>query len=82
MINIGYIAFIFSSIAFLPQTYHVYETNHTSSLSIYTLILFLISQVIWFLHSFQNRDIALRISTFINVIIYCYLLYKKTMNDM
>lgn len=81
MLNIGFIAFIFSSIAFIPQMIHVYNTNNTDSLSIQTLILFSLSQIFWFIHSFQTMDISLMVSPLINIVIYLYLIFKKYHNE-
>ncbi len=77
MFNYGYIAFIFSSIAFIPQMIHVYNTDDTDSLSFHTLILYISSQILWFAHSFQTMDSALRTATIINFSIYFYLIFKK-----
>ena len=81
MINIGFIAFVFSSVAFIPQMIDVYMTNNTDALSIQTLILFGLSQIFWFMHSFQIMDISLMISPLINILIYSYLIYKKYHNE-
>ena len=81
MFNIGLIALIFSSIAFIPQMVNVYNTNNTHSLSIHSLILFTLSQVFWFIHSFQTMDISLMISPIINIFIYSYLIFKKYSNE-
>ena len=81
MFNIGFLAFIFSSIAFIPQMIDVYRTNNTDALSIQTLVLFGLSQIFWFIHSFQTMDISLMVSPLINIVIYVYLLYKKYHNE-
>jgi MtN3 and saliva related transmembrane protein len=81
MFNIGFLAFIFSSIAFIPQMIDVYRTNNTDALSIQTLVLFGLSQIFWFIHSFQTMDISLMVSPLINIVIYSYLLFKKYHNE-
>ena len=81
MFNIGFIAFIFSSIAFIPQTIDVYNTNDTHSLSIHTLVLYSLAQIFWFIHSFQTMDVSLMISPIINFAIYFYLIFKKYQNE-
>ncbi len=81
MFNIGFVALIFSSIAFMPQVYYVYNTDDTHSLSIHTLILYGLSQIFWFIHSFQTMDISLMISPIINLGIYTYLVHKKFVNE-
>lgn len=81
MFNIGFIALILSSIAFMPQVYYVYTTHDTHSLSIHTLILYALAQIFWFIHSFQTMDVSLMISPIINLGIYIYLVYKKFVNE-
>ena len=80
--NIGYIAFFFGTFAFFPQVVDVYKTNNTNGLSLTTLVLFLLSQIFWFMRSFQNNDIALRLTVGVNTIVYSYLVYKKYTNDL
>jgi len=79
--NFGYIAFFFGTFAFFPQVVDVYKTNNTNDLSLTTLVLFFLSQIFWFIRSFQNHDIALRLTVGINTIVYSYLVYKKYTND-
>lgn len=82
MFNIGFIACIFSSIAFIPQFIYIYNSNDTESLSIYSLIIFSLSQLFWFIHSFQTMDFALIISPIINIMIYSYFIFKKYKNEL
>ena len=81
MFNPGYIAFLFGTFAFFPQVVDVYRTNDTKALSFKTLVLFLISQVFWWAHSFQTHDIALLGTSSVNIVIYSYLVYKKHINE-
>jgi uncharacterized protein with PQ loop repeat len=82
MLNVGYIAFFFGTFAFFPQVVEVYRTNNTNALSFNTLVLFFLSQIFWFMRSFQNHDIALRLTVGVNAIVYSYLVYKKYTNDV
>ena len=81
MFNPGYIAFFFGTFAFIPQVVEVYRTNDTKALSFNTLVLFFLSQIFWFAHSCQARDIALGGTSGVNMIVYSYLVYKKHTND-
>ena len=82
MFNPGYIAFFFGTFAFIPQVVEVYRTNDTKALSFNTLVLFFLSQIFWWAHSYQNHDIALLGTSSINIVIYSYLVYKKHTNDV
>jgi uncharacterized protein with PQ loop repeat len=82
MFNPGYIAFFFGTFAFIPQVVEVYRTNDTKALSFNTLVLFFLSQIFWWAHSYQNNDIALLGTSSINIVIYSYLVYKKHTNDV
>ena len=82
MLNAGLIAFLFGTFAFLPQALAVYRTNDTKSLSFDTLVMFLLSQIFWLMHSLQSHDITLGLTVSVNTIVYSYLVYKKYTNDM
>lgn len=72
----GYIATIMSMTAFIPTVYHVYKTNKSSHLVFSTLVLFLLSQIFWFLHGYERFDYSILVSTSINIILHLYLIYK------
>ena len=72
----GYIATCLSIIAFLPVVYDVYKHNNKKGLVIQSLILFFMSQVMWFLHGNIISDIPVLISTSVNMILYSYLIYR------
>ena len=78
--KIGYLGLLIASTQFIPQVYKVWKTNNTHSLSTYTMILYLIGQIIWIIHSFTVNDIIRRVGCTINIICFSYLFYKKFMN--
>ena len=78
--EIGYLGLLISSTQFIPQVYKVWKTGDTGSLSTMTLIIYLIGQLIWVMHSFAVNDVIRRIQSAINIICFSYLFYKKFMN--
>lgn len=75
--NIGYIAGTFTSFAFLPQVYKVFESKSAKGLSMSTLILFFIGQLLWLNHGMYEKDFSVVIFAFLTGILYVYLIYAK-----
>ena len=42
--------------------------------------MYLIGQIIWDLHSYSVNDIIRRTQSFINIVCFCYLFFKKFTN--
>ena len=78
--QIGYLGILISSIQYIPQAYKIWKTNDTHSFSTSTIIMYLIGQIIWVLHSLSINDIIRSIQSFINLFSVSFLLYKKFMN--
>ncbi len=78
--QIGYLAILISSIQYIPQAYKIWKTNDTHSFSTSTIIMYLIGQIMWVLHSLSINDIIRSIQSFINLLSVSFLLYKKFMN--
>lgn len=74
---LGYIAGTLTSLAFIPQVIKVYKTKNTKALSLVTIILFFIGQILWALHGKFSNDFAVLIFACITGILYIYLIYAK-----
>jgi len=73
---------IVNCIQLFPQLYKTYTTKSVKDLSLYSLLLILISSLLWFLHGYFIIDYTLIISGIINMIInilliILYFFYKK-----
>ena len=78
----GKLALLLAVPAFLPQVYKVYMTNETKSFSSRTLILYILSQIFWFLHAlFKTNDINMVMAAGINFCSFLYIIYKKHYNE-
>lgn len=77
----GYIATFLSITAFIPLVYDVYKNNNTKGLVLSTLIIYLMAQILWFLHGYSLNDKPVLFSTTINMMIYSYLLYRYYMKS-
>ena len=79
---LGKIALFLAVPAFIPQVYKVYTTGKTLSFSSRTLILYITSQIFWFLHALINlNDISLMSATTINFTCFAYIIYRKYYNE-
>lgn len=79
---LGKIALFLAVPAFLPQVYKVYNTGETKSFSSRTLILYISSQIFWFLHALINlNDFSLMAATTINFSCFAYIIYRKYYNE-
>lgn len=79
--SLGYIAGTLTSFAFLPQVYKIHKTNETKELSLSTLVLFFIGQILWFIYGRQDHKKPVELFAAISGILYIYLIYKKINND-
>ena len=77
IIPLGMTAGTFTSFAFIPQVYKIYKTKDTRSLSIVTIIIFIIGQMLWSLYGYLSNDKAIVIFCSINFCLYLYILYAK-----
>ena len=81
-LSIATIVPITTSIQLLPQLYKTYTTKSVNDLSPYTLVLFLMNNVLWLLHGYYIFDYSLIISGSISIVINSilfifYLIYSN-----
>ena len=79
---IAILAPIVNSIQLFPQLYKTYTTKSVKDLSLYSLLLILITNLLWLLHGYFITDISLiaagTVSMIINVaLLILYFLYRK-----
>lgn len=79
---IATLAPIVNSIQLFPQLYQTYITKSVKDLSLYSLLLIIISNLLWLLHGYFIIDISLivagTVSMIINVaLLTLYFLYRK-----
>ena len=78
--SLGILAGMFTSGAFIPQVYEIYKTNDTKSLSLSTIIIFTIGQILWVSYGFLYHAKPIIIFSSINFILYIYILHAKFKN--
>jgi MtN3 and saliva related transmembrane protein len=76
-IYIGYAAGLCSASAFAPQVWNVYKKRSTKGISLATLIIFFIGQLLWITHGVFNGDSAQIGAGIITAIFYSFLLFAK-----
>jgi uncharacterized protein with PQ loop repeat len=74
---------IVNSIQLFPQLYKTYITKSVKDLSLYSLLLILMTNMLWLLHGYFIYDISLIVAGLVSIIInigllILYFLYKKT----
>lgn len=79
---IATLAPIVNSIQLFPQLYKTYTTKSVKDLSLYSLSLILLTNLLWLLHGYFKFDISLivagTVSMIINVaLLILYFLYRK-----
>ena len=79
---VAILAPIFSSIQLIPQLWKTYKTKSVKDLSCHSLLLFLMTDLVWFIHGYYIFDFSLLasalISIFVNVLLLgLYLVYHK-----
>lgn len=73
---------VVNSIQLFPQLYKTFSTKSVRDLSVYSLLLLLTTNLLWFLHGYFILDIPLLVSSGISIIInstllLLYFLYNK-----
>ena len=76
---------IINSIQLFPQLYKTYITKSVKDLSLYSLLLILMTNMFWLLHGYFIIDISLIVAGLVSIIItvgllILYFLYKKQGN--
>jgi MtN3 and saliva related transmembrane protein len=74
-IDIGFFAGLLTTGAFLPQVYAVYKSKSNKSLTLVTILVYLLGQVLWLYHGYQEKDPDLLVYATIVGLCYLYLLY-------
>ena len=70
----------------IPQLQHTIQTKRVDDLSFESLIIGLISTLMWFLHGYFINDISIRASCVFSLgvsipLLYLYIKYKKEKNE-
>ena len=81
-IIVATLAPIVNAIQLFPQLYKTYITKSVKDLSLYSLILILVTNLLWLLHGYFIIDISLIVAGVVNMIIILllltlYFLYRK-----
>ena len=81
-IIVATLAPIVNSIQLVPQLYKTYISKSVKDLSLYSLLLILITNLLWLLHGYFIMDISLLVAGVVSMVInisllILYLIYKK-----
>ena len=62
-------------IQLIPQLYKTYTTRRVADLSLYSLLLILVTNLLWFAHGAMIRDVALLVSGSVSLLVNGALLF-------
>jgi uncharacterized protein with PQ loop repeat len=71
---IATLAPIINCVQLLPQVYKTYSTKEVGDLSLGSLLLILLTNILWFLHGYFISDISLIVSGSLSILINTVLL--------
>ena len=66
---VAILAPLITSFQLLPQLYQIYKTKNVKGVSIHSLSLFLLTNVLWFMHGYFISDYSLIVGSTIGMII-------------
>lgn len=83
MSYVAVLATFLNSIQIFPQLHKTYKTKNVQDLSIYTMILMFVTNLLWLFHGYVILDYSLIIAGFVSIMLNfilfaLYLLYKKS----
>ena len=77
---VGYSAAFLTTVAFIPQAYKVFKTNHTKDLSLSLFIIFSLGVFMWLVYGIILENIPMTLANIITLLLSLYILYKKIKN--
>ena len=81
---IGFFAAILTTIAFVPQVYHVWKSKSNSGLSLTTYMIFVIGVFLWLIYGIFIDSISMiianSITVFLSLIIIYFIIKSKKSN--
>ena len=61
----------------IPQVWDVYKAKNAKALSLLTLVIFFIGQLLWITHGYYSGDRAVLTFACITAVLYVFLIYAK-----
>jgi len=79
--GVAILAPIVNCIQMIPQVYKTYQTKRVKDLSLYTILLFLTTNLLWLLHGYFIQDLSLLVSGVVSItlnsmLLWMYLMYQ------
>lgn len=78
--NIGYIAALLTTLAFLPQAILTLRTRNTSGISFFMYLLFTLGVACWLIYGVVIGDLAIILANAVTVLLAANILVVKTRN--
>lgn len=77
---IGSLAAFLTTVAFIPQVYKVYKTNHTGDLSVATFSMFTTGVFCWLIYGLILNSYPMIIANIVTFVLALYILIKIIKN--
>ena len=77
VVLLGIAATITGMLRFIPIVIEINRSKKTNNFTVWTLVLAIISTIMWILYSFFQESTALAISASIALSVYMYIVYMK-----
>ena len=74
-ILVATLAPIVNCVQLFPQLYKTYKTKQVRDLSVYSLLLLLTTNLLWFMHGYFIMDVSLLVSGGISLLVNSFLLF-------
>jgi len=74
-ILVATLAPIVNCVQLFPQVYKTYKTKQVRDLSVYSLLLLLTTNLLWFTHGYFIMDVSLLVSGGISLLVNSFLLF-------
>jgi uncharacterized protein with PQ loop repeat len=72
--GVAILAPLVNCLQIIPQVYKTYQTKRVKDLSLYTILLFLTTNLLWLLHGYFILDLSLLVSGVVNLTLNSILL--------
>tara|TARA_B100001175_G_scaffold307711_1_gene307236 strand:+ start:386 stop:649 length:264 start_codon:yes stop_codon:yes gene_type:complete len=77
----GYLAGIFGVIPMLPQLIQTYKSKSSKDISLYFLMLNILSSILWIIYGYLRYDLPIIICSSLFGILHIFLLFMKIIFD-
>ncbi len=79
--TIGYLAAIFTTLAFVPQALKVYRTNDTAAISLWMFVILNLGLILWLTYGIYIKATPIILANIVTFVFAFYILIVKVKNE-